>query len=88
MSDEDGSTGWVFSRIALIVTGRGERNFLSDLFRSFSAEGRCMFQVTHRVGQLNPITSEDRLARMVGTGTPLTTRDEDIGLFALLPPGT
>jgi hypothetical protein len=82
MSGATSSARWVFSRIALIVTGEGEREFLPDLFRSLSAEGHCMFQVTHTIGQLSPIRSEPRRERMVGTGSPLATRDQEIGLYA------
>ena len=77
-----GAMGWVHSRIALIVTGKGEADFLPDFFRSLAASGLCSFKFARRVGQLNPVTSEVRAAEMVRTRKPLTTRDEEIGLAA------
>ncbi|MEJ7637714.1 MAG: hypothetical protein WKF75_06920 [Singulisphaera sp.] len=81
MSEATGS-GWAFFKIALIVTGKGEEAFLPDLFKSLVAERHCVFKVTDRVGQLSHITSKARVAKMVGKGSLLTTRDQDIGLFA------
>ena len=50
-------TTWAFFRIALLVTGKGEEEFLPKLFRSLEAEGHCGFQVARRIAQLRPITS-------------------------------
>jgi hypothetical protein len=74
--------GWAFFKIALIVTGEGEERFLPDLFQSLMSEGHCVFAVARRVQQLSPIASEKRVARMVGRGSPLASRDEEIGLLA------
>lgn len=82
MSEAADSAAWMFSRIALIVTGEGEADFLPDFLRGLAATGRCSFRVSRRVEQLGPITSPTRRARMVGTGTVLPTRDVEIGLFA------
>ena len=81
MSVATGS-GWAFFKIALIVTGKGEEAFLPNLFKALVAEGHCVFKVTDRVGQLSQITSKPRVAKMVGKGSFLTTRDQDIGLYA------
>src|SRR5690348_13546939 len=73
---------WTFSRIALLVTGKGEETFLPRLFRSLEAEGHCLFRVSRRVPQLRPMTSERKKQKVVGSGKQIPTRDQDIGLFA------
>ena len=75
-----GST-WPFFRIALLVTGKGEAQFLPLLFRSLVAEGHCTFQVARKVEQQRPIESVKRIEKMVRTGKQLTSRDENLGLL-------
>jgi hypothetical protein len=72
---------WPFFRIALLVTGKGEAQFLPALFRSLETQGHCTFKVARKIEQQRPIRSAKRIEKMVGKGTPLTTRDEDIGLL-------
>jgi hypothetical protein len=70
-------------QFALIVTGHGEREFLPSLFRCIMARANCSFIVLRRVGQRREITAPSRLARMVGSGQAIPTRDEEeIGLPA------
>src|SRR5262245_37215127 len=73
---------WPFFRVALLVTGRGEEQFLPRLFQSLEAEGHCTFKIGRRVPQLGLRTSVKRKEKMVGTGKSITTRDEEIGQFA------
>ena len=65
-----------FVRFGLIVTGRGEHEFLDGLFRSLTAAANCAFFVIRRSEQLSPITSETRQIRMVGRGQIIPTIDE------------
>lgn len=75
-----------FVHIGLIVTGRGEESFLPFFLGSLGQpgpEGReCTFEVIRRIGQLNPITSEPRIARMVGTGQAIPNKDQVVGQSA------
>jgi hypothetical protein len=73
---------WAFFRFVLIVTGKGEEQFLPRIFRSLESEGHSTFKVGRRVPQLRPISSARQRQRMVGTGSTITSRDEEIGLFA------
>ncbi len=74
---------WKFFTFGLIVTGRGEEEFLPDFFRSLAETGACSFRVICRIGQRSPITSQKRLLKMVGTGKKIPDRDErEIGLPA------
>jgi hypothetical protein len=75
-------TTWAFYRIALLVTGKGEEQFLPRLFRSLETEGHCTFRVERRIPQLRPITSAREKERMVGTGKLIPDRDEEIALSA------
>jgi hypothetical protein len=72
---------WKYFRFALLVTGKGEEQFLSKLFRSLEAEGDCTFKVDRRVKQLRPITSLKK-QKITGTDLELPRKDEDIGLVA------
>lgn len=63
----------------LIVTGECEEEHLPKLFRSLLKLG-CRFKVIHRIPQLNPITSVQRLEKMVGSGQLIPSKDEDIGI--------
>lgn len=76
------SSTWPFFRIALLVTGKGEEQFVPRLFRSLEAEGHCAFQVGRWMPQLRPIKSEKRKQKIVGSGKRIPDRDEEIGLFA------
>ena len=85
--NSSGSTSgqtWQFFQFGLIVTGKGEEQFLPELFRSITATtGRCSFNVIRRIGQRVPITSERRKLRMIGTGKVIPDRDAtEIGLPA------
>jgi hypothetical protein len=71
---------WSFSRIALLVTGKGEEQFLPRLFRSLEAEGHCSFRVGRRIPRLRPRTSAK--AKMVGARRKIDAIDERIGLAA------
>ena len=82
-SNRDGSSEWRFVRFGLIVTGKGEREFLPDLFRSLAATGTCTFKVIRRIGQRGPITSPKRKLRMLGSNKEIPGRDaSEIGLPA------
>jgi hypothetical protein len=73
-----------FVYFGLIVTGKGEEQFLPKLFRPLmAATGRCAFEVIRRIGQRSPITSPKRQLTMVRTGKIFTDKDEEeIGLTA------
>ncbi len=71
-------------QFGLIVTGKGEEGFLPRIFGVLASRAYCRFRVLRRVGQRNPITSEKKRLKMVGTGRKLPTKDEeDIGLPVL-----
>jgi hypothetical protein len=73
-----------FCRFGLIVTGKGEADFLPRLFRVVMARANCSFTVLRRVGQRNPITAPHKLLKMVGSAKLLPTKDEEeIGLPVL-----
>jgi hypothetical protein len=65
-----------FCAFGLIVTGKGERDFLPDFMRSLAARAPCNFKVIRRIGQRNPVTSEKRIIKMVGCGKTIPTQDE------------
>ena len=74
---------WQFFHFGLIVTGKGEQEFLPKLFRSIAATGRCSFKVIRRIDQRSPISSKKRVVRMMGSGKRIPNKDEtDIGLPA------
>jgi hypothetical protein len=73
---------WSFSRIAILVTGRGEEQFLSRLFRSLEAEGHCSVRVVRRIPQLRPKRSTKAKGNKVGTGKKPGSIDAQIGLAA------
>ena len=82
MSDVEGNQ-WKFFKFGLIVTGKGEEDFLPKLFRSLAATQRCSFQVIRRIGQRSPITSRTKKLKMVGAGKTIPNRDEaEMGLPA------
>ena len=75
------ASAWRFFRFGMIVTGKGEEEFLPALFRSLAATGRCHFRVIRRIGQRSPIQSSRRQLRMIGSGKRIPDRDAvDIGL--------
>ncbi|MBE9055099.1 DUF4276 family protein [Sphaerospermopsis sp. LEGE 08334] len=72
-----------FFEFGLFVTGETEEQHLPDLFRSFMETGICTFKVIRRIGQLNPITSQKKNLKMVGTGKIIPDKDaEKIGFPA------
>ena len=83
LSNRDNASEWRFVYFGLIVTGKGEKEFLPDLFRSVAASGRCTFKVICRIGQRGPVTSPKRKLRMLGSGKAVPDRDaSEIGLPA------
>jgi hypothetical protein len=67
----------------LIVTGKGERDFLPSLFRHLMGRAGCSFRVIGCLGQRNPITSPAKQLQMVGAGKKIPDKDaEQIGLPA------
>jgi hypothetical protein len=83
MSETANTEGWRYCHFRLFVTGKGEYEFLPDLFRPLLATGRCAFTVERRIGQRSVITSPKRRAKMVGSGKVIPDRDaEQIGLPA------
>jgi hypothetical protein len=70
-------------QFALIVTGKGERDFLPSFFRSLPQRADCSFTVLRQIGQRSPLTSRKRQIKMVGVGKTIPDRDEqEIGLPA------
>ena len=79
----DGGYAWRFFRFGLIVTGKGEEEFLPKLFRSIAATKQCSFKVIRRIEQRSPVQSPRRRLRMMGSGERIPNRDADeIGLPA------
>lgn len=75
--------GWRFVHFGLLVTGKGEQQFLPDFFRALTASGRCTFEIIRGVQQLSPRASEQsRPLTALGTGKRLPSRDEEIGIAA------
>ena len=67
----------------LIVTGKGERDFLPQLFGVLMLAAGCSFKVLAFTGQRGAITSPRKQLRMVGTGKTIPDRDAaEIGLPA------
>lgn len=72
-----------FYKIGLLVTGKGEEQFLPHLFRVLTPTKTCSFKVLRRIPQLSPIRSEKRLSQiMKGDGRSLPSLDTEIGLAA------
>lgn len=82
MADATAPARWRFYKIGLLVTGKGEEQFLPELLRAFTHAGTCTFQVVRRIRQLSPIHSHKRIRKMVGTGKAIPNEDEEIGLTA------
>jgi hypothetical protein len=74
--------GWRFIRFGLLVTGKGEAQFLPKAFRSFTRGGHCVFEVIRRVEQLRPRSSTKVAVRMTGTRAAIPSRDEETALAA------
>lgn len=74
---QDRFTGNSFFRFGLIVTGKGEEDHITNLFRALMRYRNNTFTVIRRIGQRNPITSPDRTLEMVGCGKKITDRDEE-----------
>lgn len=76
-------SSWRFYKIGLLVTGKGEEQFLPVFLRALTGAGTCNVTVVRRIGQRQPITAPKRRLAMVGTGKVIPTRDEEeIGLPA------
>jgi len=83
MNDTPTAHSWVFYRFGLLVTGRGEEQFLPSLMRSLTSTGNCTFQVIGRIHQRSPTTSPKKKLRMVGSGKAIPDKDtSEIGLPA------
>lgn len=67
MSDTSAARSWAFYKFGLIVTGKGEGEFLPRFLRVLTGTGDCTFQVIGRVPQRSPITSTKKKLRMAGT---------------------
>lgn len=65
-----------YFKFGLLVTGRGEEQYLPQLFRSLMETGICSFEVIGKVEQLNPITSKIKKLKMVGSGKTILSKDE------------
>ena len=61
----------------LIVTGKGERDFLPALFGELTRQAGCSFKVIGFTGQRNPVTSPARILRMAGSGKIIPDSDEE-----------
>lgn len=78
--DANPEAEWFHANFGLIVTGRGEHQFLPKLLSDLLRSGICSFDVIRRVEQLGPISSPKKKLRLAGKSLP--TRDEEIGLYA------
>ena len=70
-----------YFHFGLIVTGQTEEHHLPKLFKSLMAAGICTFKVIRRVGQLDAITSEERL-KALGNRKDIPSKEAKIGLEA------
>lgn len=83
MSDTPTTSSWVFYKFGLLVTGRGERDFLPRFMRSLTSSGNCTFQIIGKIPQRSPVTSNKRKIRMTGSGKVIPNKDtSEIGLPA------
>ena len=71
----------VYFHFGLIVTGETEEQHLPKLFKSLMATGICTFEMIRRVGQLDAITSEERL-KALGNRKDIPSKEAKIGLAA------
>lgn len=72
---------WHFVRFGLLVTGKGEREFIPSFFQWLEATGLCHFEVIRKIEQRNPIQSPKRNIKMLGSGKTIPDRDaEEIGV--------
>ncbi len=83
-NDSNNISTWDHFHFGLIVTGIGERKYLTNLFKTLSSTGFCSFKVIHFMGQRTPITSEKKIIKMVGNGKIIPDKDQAIGLKARL----
>jgi hypothetical protein len=75
-------TGWRFHHIGLIVTGKGEAEFLPEFLRALCLGGRCTFTVLRRINQRPPL-GEEKVLKMGRAGKRIPDKDEEeIGLPA------
>ena len=70
-----------YFHFGLIVTGETEEQHLPKLFTSLMATRICTFEVIRRVGQLDAITSAERL-RALGNRKDIPSKEAKIGLEA------
>ncbi len=78
-----GATGWRFVHFGLVVTGKGEFEFLPDFFKAImAASGRCTFQAIDKPGQRQAL-SQKRITKYSQKGKTLPSKDEDVGLLIL-----
>jgi len=74
-------------QFGLIVTGKGEEEFLPKFFRSLADRKKganCSFVVLGRIGQLSPRTSQKpkNQQRISGEKQAITSKAQDMGLMA------
>ena len=85
MTERDPQSGahpqCAYFHFGLIVTGQTEEHHLPKLFKSLMATGICTFKVIRRVGQLDAITSEERL-KALGNRKDIPSKEAKIGLVA------
>jgi hypothetical protein len=80
------STSWKHYRVGLLVTGKGERQFLHHIFRSIcdrvASTGRatCEFRVLEKIEQLTPRTSPKHRITLRGQTKKIPSRDEYFAL--------
>lgn len=78
-----GQGGYRFVRFGLLVTGKGEQDFIASLFNRYLARDGCRFEVIRKVAQRSPRTSPKKPIEVLGSGKRIPTRDEEeIGLPA------
>ncbi len=70
---------WRFVKFGLVVTGDGERDCLTDLFRPIMATGKCNFSVILQTGQRNPFSEKKALEYRL-KGKLIPNKDENIVL--------
>lgn len=69
---------WRFVKIGLVVTGEGERDFISAFLRPIAATGKCHFPIILQTGQRHALT-ETKERAYNATGKIIPDRDAAIG---------
>lgn len=79
MTTSASESTWRFVRIGLVVTGEGERDFLTHFFRAVEATGHAKFCPIYKAGQRSAM-SEKQIVKYGKRGKIIPSKDETIVL--------